>query len=60
MGARDEDNWAMINVPIPFREGSRLVAHSAIESRLAYLRRKQEARDRDFKEFMKTVLKVKE
>jgi len=50
----------MIRVPIPFREGSQPVGHSVIESRLAFIRAKQEARDREFKEFLKTILKVKE
>jgi len=50
----------MIRVPIPFREGSQPVAHSVIESRLSYIRAKQKSRDREFKEFLTKVLKVKE
>ena len=50
----------MITVPIPFRDGSQAVAHSTVESRLSYIRAKQEVRDREFKEFLTKVLKVKE
>jgi hypothetical protein len=50
----------MIRVPIPFRDGSRPVGHSVIESRLAYIQAKQKLRDREFKEFLEKVLKVKE
>jgi hypothetical protein len=50
----------MIRVPIPFREGSQPVGHSVIESRLAFLRSKREARDKEFKEFLTKVLKVRE
>jgi hypothetical protein len=60
VGFRSKDGWIMIKVPIPFRDGSQPVGHSVIESRLAFLRAKQEARDREFKKFLKTVLKVKE
>lgn len=50
----------MIRMPIPFRSGDQPVFHTAVEFRLAYIRAKQEARDKEFKEFLKTVLKVKE
>lgn len=50
----------MIRMPIPFRSGDQPVHHTEIESRLTYLRARQEARDQQFKEFLKTVLKVKE
>ena len=50
----------MIRLPIPFRSGDQPVAHNMIESRLAYLKNKREVRDREFKEFLTKVLKVRE
>lgn len=50
----------MIRMPIPFRSGDQPVFHTQVETRLAYLEAKKKLRDKEFKEFLTKILKVKE
>lgn len=50
----------MIRLPIPFTDYDKPVPHSEVERMLRELRAKQKARDKEFEEFTRKFLKVKE